>query len=64
MSRGIKSIKCSGCGDEIYIGERFFKLDNECYCQFCVDSDILDESYFEEDDSHAVIEEMRFGGYV
>ncbi len=64
MQRCFK-LKCSSCGEDISIGERFFTLseDDSYYCQFCVNSDILDESYFEEDDSHAVIEERMIKDY-
>lgn len=54
-----RCLKCSCCGDEILIGERYVKTlkDERIYCQMCTTTDILDESDFEEDDSHAVIEE-------
>lgn len=38
-------------------------IDCESYCNECVSMDILDESYFEEDDSHAIIEERILQEY-
>lgn len=57
------SIKCSGCGEEIFVGQRIYWLGNEPFCDGCVEPDVLDESFFEEDDSHAIIEErmMPYG---
>lgn len=56
-------LKCAGCGESIAIGNRIFFIDAECYCDGCVETDILDESYFEEDDSHAVLEERILSKY-
>lgn len=59
------SIKCSGCGEEIRAGHRIYWVGygTEPYCEYCVTEDVLDESFFEDDDSHAIIEE-RLMNYV
>lgn len=55
--------KCSSCGEDIEIGEKLYIIDDEFYCDMCVTADTLDESYFEEDDSHTVLEERILREY-
>lgn len=54
-----RTLKCAGCGGDICIGDKIYCLLHSCdfYCDDCISCDILDESYFEEDDSHAFMEE-------
>lgn len=58
-----RCFKCSSCGEDIRIGDIVYMIDCESYCNECVSMDILDESYFEEDDSHAIIEERILQEY-
>lgn len=56
-----RCLKCSSCGEDISIGQRMYIIgDDDFYCDTCVAVDILDDSYFEEDDSHLIIEERMF----
>lgn len=58
-----RCLKCSSCGDDIKIGNRLYITADGYYCDRCVTEDVLDDTYFEEDDSHAVLEERLLEGY-
>ena len=58
-----RCLKCSSCGDDIELGNRVYIIDDEFYCDRCVTEDVLDDTYFDEDDSHAIIEERLLDRY-
>lgn len=52
-----RCLKCSFCEEDIEIGDMFYCIDDDFFCSRCTTVDVFDESFFEEDDSHTVLEE-------
>lgn len=36
---------CEGCGEEIYVGETYYRVDGKNYCEYCVIADVAEKAY-------------------